>query len=63
MSFETATEGTTIATTTDNGRENLDNDHYYPLDKLKSGAQACQQQKKRKILKLPNVVPLVLLES
>ena len=44
MSFETATEGTTIATTTDNGRENLDNDHYYPLDKLKSGAQACQQQ-------------------
>ena len=35
-----------FATTTyyDNGRENLDNDHHYPLDKLKSGAQACQQQ-------------------
>ena len=50
MSFATAI----LTAGDDNGRENLDNDHHYPLDKLKSGAQACQQQQKRKILKLPN---------
>ena len=42
MSFATAI----LTAGDDNGRENLDNDHHYPLDKLKSGAQACQQQQK-----------------